>query len=156
MVSLELATLEDAEILKLISMDAFSPDFEQYGSYPPGIESLTWHASEVEKGHYYKIVNNDKVAGGMLAVPAHDSDIEIKYFFIAKEFQNRQIGSTAMHLIEAKYPSMTVWNLVTPSKAYRNHHFYEKLGYLKIGESQLDLNKEFKFFEYQKTKQSNG
>jgi len=40
---------------------------------------------------------------------------------------------------------------IIPSyKACRNHHFYEKFGYTKIGEFQPDPNNAFKLFEYKK------
>jgi len=42
----------------------------------------------------------------------------------------------------------SVWRLVTPYKAYRNHHFYEKFGYTKVSEIQPDPDNEFKVFEY--------
>nr|WP_269809269.1 hypothetical protein [Enterovibrio nigricans] len=40
--------------------------------------------------------------------------------------------------------------LLTPYKAYRNHYFYEKLGYQKLGEFHPDPDDEFRVFEYQK------
>ncbi len=148
--TLELATIEDAEQLKSISVQAFTNDFEQYGSYPPGIESLDWHKSAIEKGHYYKIIYGNEVAGGICVIHSPNNQIEIKYFFISDKFQNKRIGSATMELIEKQYSDAQVWTLVTPCKAYKNHHFYEKFGYSKVGEIQPDLNNPFKLFEYQK------
>lgn len=42
------------------------------------------------------------------------------------------------------------FKLLTPAKSYRNHHFYEKLGYVKISESAPIPNDEFRVFEYVK------
>ena len=39
---LELARVADAEALKEIAVAAFRSDFEQYGAFPPGIESIGW------------------------------------------------------------------------------------------------------------------
>ena len=147
---LERAKVEDAEKLKAICVLAFISDYEQYGSYPPGIESLAWHQTEIEKGHYYKILYNGALAGGICVIPSANKQIEIKYFFISNDFQNKRIGSSIMDLIEEKYHSATTWTLVTPYKAFRNHHFYEKFGYVKVGEAQPDPNNDFKVFEYKK------
>ena len=149
-IKLKLAIAEDAEQLKLISVQAFANDCEQYGAYPPGIESLDWHKSEIHKGHYYKILYGDEVAGGICVIPSPESQIEIKYFFIADNFQNKRIGSATMTLIEKQYNNVQIWNLVTPYKAYRNHHFYEKFGYSKVGEIQPEPSDPFKVFKYQK------
>ncbi len=149
-IKIEQAKLEDAAKLKTMGVEAFTSDFEQYGAYPPGIESLAWHQSEIEKGHYYKILYSGKLAGGICLIPSGDELIEIKYFFISEDFQNKQFGSETMVLIEKKYNSAKVWNLFTPYKAYRNHHFYQKFGYIKVDEIQPDQNNPFKLFEYKK------
>ncbi len=60
-----------------------------------------------------------------------------------------------MALIEKQYNKAKVWTLVTPYKAYRNHHFYEKFGYTKVGEIQPDPNNPFKVFEYKKEVEKN-
>ncbi len=36
--------------------------------------------------------------------------------------------------IEQDNPDAESWELVTPFDRYRNHHFYQKMGYKKIGE----------------------
>lgn len=150
MTTLELAKYQDAESLKAISIAAFTSDYQLYGSYPPGIESLAWHQAEIEKGHYFKIQYSGELAGGICVIPSETNKIEIKFFFISDDFQNRKIGTTVMELIENKYSSATTWTLVTPYKAFRNHHFYEKLGYLKVNEIQPDPQNLFKVFQYVK------
>ncbi len=149
-VKLDKAKVEDAEVLKAVSVLAFKSDFEQYGSYPPGIEALDWHKSTIDKGHYYKISYVGEVAGGICVIPSVNDLVKIKYFFISNTYQNKNIGSTTMELIEKKYSNARTWALVTPYKAYRNHHFYEKFGYSKVGEIQPDPNNEFKVFKYKK------
>ena len=147
-ITIELAKIEDAEVLKAISVEAFKSDFELYSSYPQGIESLAWHRSEIEKRHYYKIQYNGELAGGICVIPSDNEQIEIKYFFISRNFQNKRIGSKTMELIEKQYDWAKMWRLVTPYKSYRNHHFYEKFGYTKVSEIQPDPDEAFKVFEY--------
>ncbi len=149
-IRLEKATFEDAEVLKSVAVLAFTSDYEQYGSFPPGVNSLDWHKSAIEKGHYYKISYDNEIAGGICVIPSVNDLIKIKYFFISDIYQNRSIGSTIMELMEKKYSNTRTWALVTPYKAYRNHHFYEKFGFSKVGEIQPDPNNEFKVFKYKK------
>jgi GNAT superfamily N-acetyltransferase len=146
--TIELASAVDAEALKNMSIIAFTSDFKQYGSFPPHIQSVEWHLSQIEKGHYYKIKYNGEMVGGICLILQGASLVKIKYVFIAESFQNKRIGSQAMKLIEGHYSNVATWSLVTPYKAYRNHHFYEKLGYVKIREIQPDPNDEFKVFKY--------
>ena len=49
------AELTEAITLKDISISAFKDNFEKYGHYPPGIESLEWHQDKINNGIYYKI-----------------------------------------------------------------------------------------------------
>lgn len=101
MVQLELASIKDAEQIKSISVKSFTPDFELYGSYPPGIESLNWYETEIEKGNYYKIICDGDVAGGIYLIPISADEMEIKFLFISDAFQNMRLGSTTMELIES-------------------------------------------------------
>lgn len=147
---LELARVADVKPLKEAAVAAFSSDFEEYGAFPPGIESMEWHRAEIEKGHYYKIQYDGELAGGICVIPSGDEHIEIKYFFILDSYQNNGIGSETMGLIENQYKHIKEWLLVTPYKACRNHHYYEKLGYKKVREIQPDPDNEFTVYEYVK------
>jgi hypothetical protein len=48
------------------------------------------------------------------------------------------------------YPDARKWSLDTPYKSYRNHYFYEKHGYVKVGETQPEKENEFYLFLYEK------
>jgi ribosomal protein S18 acetylase RimI-like enzyme len=43
------------------------------------------------------------------------------------------VGTQAMGFIERAFPA-TIWTLETPTFATRDQHFYEKLGYVRVGE----------------------
>lgn len=146
--TLELAKIDDSEALKTISVDAFKSGYELYGRYSQGIESLAWHQAEIKKRHYYKIQLDGELAGGICVIPSESEQIEIKYFFISRNFQNKRIGSKTMELIQKRYEWAKVWKLVTPYKSYLNHNFYEKFGYKKVREIQPDPDSTFKLFEY--------
>jgi len=149
-INISLAEKYDAEILKTLSMSAFNSDFEKYGSYPPGIDSLGWHREQVDNGSYYKIIYNDEIVGGIYLIPKPNAEMKIAIFFIDPEFQNRKIGVSVMNLIEEKHKRIKKWSLETPYKEYRNHYFYEKFGYKKVGEFYPSENSDLKLFKYEK------
>lgn len=51
---------------------------------------------------------------------------------VSKEYQNQGIGAKAISFLENEFPDAKCWRLYTPYKNYRNHHFYEKMGYKKL------------------------
>ncbi|WGV98058.1 GNAT family N-acetyltransferase [Vibrio sp. YMD68] len=148
---LQLAVSEDVQILQDSALAAFSADVDKYGAFPPNIESIDWFHSEVGKGHFYKVLCDGEFAGAICVECGDQSSIEIKYVYIALKFQNKHIGFEVMRLIEEQYSDIKYWSLLTPYKSYRNHHFYEKLGYKKVGEFQPDASDDFRVFEYSKT-----
>ncbi len=150
--ALELATQEDAEYLQELALEAFADDFKLYGAFPPNIESLNWFLTEIKAGNFYRVVHGNKLAGGICVECGESNSIEVKYVYIGLGFQNKRIGSLVMGLIEKQYKDIAHWTLFTPYKAYRNHHFYETLGYVKVGEFHPDPDDEFKVFEYVKDK----
>lgn len=59
---------------------------------------------------------------------------ELGRIYIDPDFQDRGIGTQAMQFIEQAHPGARRWRLGTPIWATRNHHFYEKVGYVKMGD----------------------
>jgi GNAT superfamily N-acetyltransferase len=149
-INITLAKEADAHKLKTIAMDAFEGNFERYGHYPPGIESVEWHLAQIKSGDYYKIKYGDVLVGGIDLIPKNEEHYKIEYFFISSDYQNKKIGSIVMKFIEEQYKHISKWSLATPYKEYRNHYFYEKLGYVKVGEYNPVQNNDFKLFEYEK------
>ena len=127
--TLNLANTLDAPTLKQLSLESFKEGFDLYNRYPPGIESLAWHESEIEKCHYYKVLLDGELAGGICVTPLDDEKIYLRYLFISVKHQNKRIGSKVLELIEKQYSWAKSWSLITPYKSYRNHYFYEKYGY---------------------------
>lgn len=148
--TIEPATVDDVELLRQLAAGAFQEDYELYGSKPPGIETSDWHEALSKTGHYFKILYEGEVAGGIGLISEGSAQMEVKIFFIDERFQGKGIGSQVMFKIETEYANVNKWRLVTPYKAFRNHHFYEKLGYRKTGEIQPDPNREFRVFQYVK------
>lgn len=146
------AETNEAVMLKDISIRAFKDNFDKYGHYPPGTESLEWHQDKIKKEIYYKIQYDKNLVGGVLLLSYPNKEMKIEYIFVDPDYQGKKIGAKVMTLIEEEHKEINKWFLLTPDKDFRNHHFYEKLGYEKVGEVKPDENSAFKLFQYEKKK----
>ena len=149
-VAISSAEISEAKMLKDISMSAFKQNFERYGHYPPGIESIQWHQDKIKNDIYYKILYDSRIVGGVYLKLYPNNEMKIEYLFLRPEYHGRKIGAKVMTLIEEKHKEIKKWFLFTPFKDFHNHHFYEKLGYLKVGEMKPDERSDFKLFQYEK------
>jgi GNAT superfamily N-acetyltransferase len=105
------------------------PDVATSG--PPGYDSTDIMREKITQHHTYRIV----VVGAIVDV-----------IFIDPDWHNQGIGSAAMQFLDAHYGASR-WTLHTPTYALRNQHFYEKFGYLKVGEETID---DFRLFAYER------
>jgi Acetyltransferases len=140
MISIIRAKVEDApEILK-VKMSSFREEVEIYGSGPPGYDSLEELMKGIEKGFVFKFIKEGEIIGGMGIYDKGDLHYRIGSIYVDLDYQNQGIGSLAMNFIEKEFAYVRRWTLETPYKSYRNHHFYEKFGFKKIGETEPDQN----------------
>jgi GNAT superfamily N-acetyltransferase len=134
MIRIERALVDDIEKLRQVGVQAFAEDTERYGASPAGIDLIENHRTWIETYHYYKILLEEVIVGGMLVMPADDA-YELEALFITPKFQSQGIGSRAMTFLEEAYPNAKKWGLCT---AYLNdsiRRFYEKRGYEKVGQT---------------------
>ena len=139
MLSFEKARPEDAKALVLISWRAFDNDIN-FGAPgkggPSGYNSEMWQIRMMTRGHYYKIVlaeEGDRMIGGFIVFQNSFGDCELGRIFISPEYQNQGIGTQAMAFMEAAFSDARRWTLGTPRWNLRTQHFYEKVGYVRIG-----------------------
>jgi len=145
-----LAGETDVELLRDIALKAFRDDSILYGKMPPDIDSVKWHIMHIKSGMYYKIIYERKTVGGIKLFDFGNGHFRLGTIYIDPDYHNKKIGTEAISLIEKQFSHVKKWSLDTPYKSYRNHHFYEKLGYVKIGEECPEHDKEFYLFKYEK------
>jgi N-acetylglutamate synthase-like GNAT family acetyltransferase len=151
MISIRRAGIEDAKELLLIKINAFKPDEDLYGFGPPGYESLDGIQNAIEKEFYYKILDDQKIIGGMCIFDRGEGLYWIGSIYIDAGRQNKGIGTLAMKFLKEEFPQSRKWQLETPYLSFRNHHFYEKLGFVKVGEEVPEEFKDgFRLFLYEK------
>lgn len=130
---------QDAAKLAEVQKKTFDSDAQQYQNKdedgPPGYDSTDWQAEQMNKGHYYKLLAQDRIIGGMIVFPSSGGDeCHLGRIFIDPLHQNHGYGQEAFTFLFAAYPSVLKWTLDTPSWAVRNHYFYKKHGFIETGE----------------------
>lgn len=149
MISIVRAKAEDAtEILK-IKINAFKEEVKLYGFGPPGYDSLENQVSSIKESLYYMILEDERIIGGLGIIYKEQSHYRISVLHVDLEHQNMGIGTKALALLEKEFPDAVKWSLETPYLSFRNHHFYEKMGFVKTGETEPD-NNGFYLFLYEK------
>ncbi len=127
----------DAERLAQASKRAFDDDIH-YGAPgpggPPGYDSAEWQAKMMRLGDYFKIVADDQIIGGIIVFRKGTREYNLGRIFIEPEHQNQGIGTQAFRFLWKEYPLAKRWTLGTPAWNRRTCHFYQKVGFVEIGE----------------------
>ena len=153
MIVFKKAQLEDAQTLVEVKKEAFKSDVVLYGHGPSGYDSIEVQRRLISHHICYKVLDEDKIIGGFVLFDKGNEHYRLGRLFIDPLYQNKGIGTLTIQFIEKEFNNVKKWSLDTPYLSYRNHHFYEKMGYNKVGETQLEKNSEFRLFEYEKCKE---
>jgi ribosomal protein S18 acetylase RimI-like enzyme len=146
---IEKATPEDASALIEVQNLSFQEDFEKYGECPSYRESPENMLDMIQTVNVYKILVDNKIVGDVIVRKREDGSYYLRTIAVIPAYQNSGIGTKIIESIEKDHPGGKYWRLVTPAKSYRNRHFYEKLGYKKVGEH--PHSECLTLIEYQKT-----
>jgi len=149
----EKARIEDIKVLTEVQKRTFDDDSRRFGGLPaggpPGYDSVDWTLWAMQTGIYYKILAGDRIIGGVILFDMHNRHFNLGRIFVDPDWQNQGIGSHAIRFIEKTFTYVKKWSLDTPEWAVRNHHFYEKLGYVKVGE-EVPKGVDIRLFLYEK------
>jgi len=107
---------------------------------PPGYDSVDWNADWIAKTPYYKILCDGQIVGEIIVFDIGRGHYELGRIYIDPDVQNRGIGQQAVKQMFEAFPEAVKWTLGTPSWAIRNRHFYEKMGFVKVRETEVDPN----------------
>lgn len=131
--------LSEAEEILSVQREAFKDDLEKYKDFRtnPANEPINRLIFKIEKNTHYTIFLENKIIGGAEIRVENEVGCYINRIFLLPEYQNRGFGTRIMNFFENEYPKVRKWTLCTPFKNTRNAHFYEKLGYKKVGEHKV-------------------
>lgn len=130
---------KEAQRLLEIQKEAFVEDLKRYQDHDtnPVNEPIERLLRKIENFLHYTIWSDDEIIGGIDIRDLKDDRYCLNRIFLSNKYQNKGFGTRIMNLIEKEFPSAIEWSLDTPHLNKRNHHFYEKLGYEKVGEHQI-------------------
>ncbi len=89
-------------------------------------------------GDCYTILADGRIVGGIIVFRQKIRQYELGRIFVDPDFQNQGIGTQASEFLWETYPLAKRWTLGTPAWNRRTRHFYNKVGFVEIGEDGHD------------------
>jgi len=135
------ATEADIPALTAVMTRSFDDDSQRFRGKPEGgpegYNNGSFFRQWMRLDKFYKIILDDALIGAFIVFRDHPEKgtNRLGTIFLDPEYQNLGVGSRVMEYIHETFPAKR-WMLDTPEWHTRNHHFYEKLGYQKIGEQE--------------------
>jgi predicted N-acetyltransferase YhbS len=155
MVAVRTANESDAVKLTEIQSRTFQDDnrrkpkgVSQVG--PPGYDSVEWNRQMIRDTHYFVIEDTGRMVGGIIVFAIDVTHYDVGRIFVEPRFQNYGIGKQAMRLVFRELPQEALWTVGTPEWAYSNHRFYQRIGFRKVRETEVDPDLGWAGFEYEK------
>jgi len=148
------AKISDAEVLTETQIRTFLDDNQLKPpgcslEGPPGYDSIEWNRKQIKSTPYYKILYGNILVGGIIIFKTEEYQYEVGRIWVDPAYQNLGIGQKSMAQMFGFHPEVKRWILGTPKWAFRNQHFYEKVGFIKIGETDIDPNLGWAGIEYE-------
>ena len=141
-IAFERATPADAAALMKVQIAAFHNDAVIYPGIPldgpPGYNDVETVLQKIDEALYYKILDESQIIGGIVIYDEGEGHFHLDLIYIDPTYHGRGVGTQAIQFIEQTYPAKK-WTLHTPLYATRNHRFYEKFGYVNMGEEVHDI-----------------
>ncbi|WML26892.1 GNAT family N-acetyltransferase [Neobacillus sp. OS1-33] len=149
-VSIKKTKLDEIEDLLAIQKDVFAEDYALYEDHDstPVNETTKKLIENIERFFHFTIWLDNDIIGAIDIRLLDDKRLRLSKLFLRNEYQNKGLGSKIIQLMESEFSLIKDWSLYTPYLNKRNHHFYEKLGYKKIGEVQV--TEKLQLFKYEK------
>lgn len=150
MLTIKRTNKDEAQKLLAIQKEAFFDDLMKYQDHDtnPVNEPIERLHMKIDMFLHYTIWYGNEIIGGVDVRDLKGNKYRLNRIFLCLTYQNKGLGSQIMERIEREFPSAIEWHLDTPHLNIRNHHFYEKLGYEKVGEHQI--SEKLYLFDYVK------
>jgi ribosomal protein S18 acetylase RimI-like enzyme len=136
-IEIEQASLEDADMILQLQMQAYLSEAEIYNDYsiPPLTQSFNEIKQEFSQQVFLKAIQKGKdteddinIIGSVRGYHEKGTAF-IGRLIVKPESQNKGIGTRLMHAIEQHHEFADRYELFTGHKSARNLHLYQKLGY---------------------------
>lgn len=130
----ERACENDAMLIIDVRNKSFYDDFIKFGECPGYNRAENDMKRSIQNSIMYNIIADEHVVGNVSFYSKGNGNFWIVCLAVIPEYQNMGIGSKTIKYLEMKYPDVKVLELETPVQNYRNCHFYEKCGFVKVDE----------------------
>lgn len=152
--SLVRATIEDAEVIWKMQVEAFADLLAKYQDPDtnPGSELIEKVIGRLEQPdtYFYLIQLNDEIVGAIRVVDAKDESMKkrISPLFILPSHRNKGLAQRAISEVEKIHGSNN-WELSTILQEKGNCYLYEKMGYCSTGKTEV-INDKLTLIFYEK------
>ena len=147
------ATLDDAETIHVMQIESFMALFEKYQDFEtsPANESIEKTVMRINQEFTdYYIIKKDNVLVGSIRIVKKDNELyRVSPISILSEYQGYGIAQKTFKIIEELYNDAKAWELDTILQEPRNCYLYEKLGYVKTGNTKI-INDKMTLVFYEK------
>lgn len=140
MLTLKRAGDKEAETLHWIQSEAFHEDLKAYQDFAtnPACETLDQMLQKIRAHDYYAIYWENEIIGGAAVQHKSENHYRISPIYLNPIYHNKGYGSQIIKSLLSLYPSAQIWTLSTPKPSARNGHFYEKFGFVPVGEQYIN------------------
>lgn len=140
-VKLVKAEIKHAQMILDGQREAFLPLLERYndGDMDPANEKLENISKAIENEYFYIILAGEAFAGALMIEKAPDPlHLKLHTVYVLPAFQNKGIAGRAIDIAEGLHEDAVEWTLNTPADLVNNRRLYEKKGYIKRGEVNIN------------------
>ena len=96
MIAFKKARIEDAETLTEVQRRTFDDDSRRFlglpDGGPEGYDSVEWQLDAMREGIYYKVVDGERIVGGVVLWDRGNGHMHLGVLFIEPEVQDRVLG----------------------------------------------------------------
>ncbi|MNZ71142.1 putative acetyltransferase [compost metagenome] len=155
---IHIALAEKADLDEILRLQylSYQSEAEMYHDYniPPLKQTITDLEDEFEKQIILKVVADNRIVGSVRAYK--DRDIcKIGKLIVHPDYQNRGIGSKLMNEIELRFVHCNKFELFTGEKSLKNIYLYQKLGYQRTRELEVNPQLTMIYLEKQQMSRDN-
>lgn len=135
------ASMEDAQLIWEMQLEAFRELLEKYRDYDtnPGnepLEKVQWRLS-LPATHFYLIRVGGENAGAIRVIDHRDGGVKkISPLFVLPAYRGCGVAQAAIRQAERIHGDGN-WRLDTILEEKGNCHLYEKMGYVRTGETKV-------------------
>lgn len=151
-ITIKRAKIEELEAIIQGQKESFYDCYQRYQDHEMSPYNMTLDMMKwiLENEHLYRIQYDGKPVGAVYVHEEQDKyHMKLHGIFVVPEYQDKGIGQDAIALVEKEYPEVLTWALETPHDLYRNHHVYEKIGYVRTGREDF-VNERLTIVHYKK------